>query len=133
MSYIAKNVLLNDEVVKIQPKKNPIFLVFKWIWGILGCWLLLIPTIKAITATVKFCTTEYAVTEKRVIEKTGWISTHTDDMPLSKIENITVNYTFLGKIFNYATVSIQGTNRNNVTFYCVKDAERIKKQIHELV
>ena len=133
MSYLSKNVLLNNETAKVEPKKNPIFLVLKWIWGILGCWLLLIPTIKAIKATVKYCTTEYLVTEKRVIEKYGWISTHTDDMPLAKIENITVNYTFWGKIFNYGNVCIQGTNRNNVTFAYVKNAEIIKKKINELL
>lgn len=133
MSYLAKNVLLNNELVKVQPKKNPIFLIIKWIWGILGCWLLLIPTIKAIKATVKYCTTEYLVTDKRVLEKYGWISTHTDDMHLAKIENITVNYTFFGKIFNYADVIIQGTNHNNVNFSFVKDAEIIKKKINELL
>lgn len=133
MSYLSKNVLTKDEVVKVEPKKNPIFLIFKWIWGILGCWLLLIPTIKAIKATIEFKTTEYLVTDKRVLEKRGWISTHTDDMPLNKVENITVDYTFWGKIFNYGHVCVQGANHNNVDFYCIKNPEKIKKEINELL
>lgn len=132
MSYLENNVVGNAETIVIRPQKNPIFLVWKWILGVLGCWLLLIPTIKAIRATIKFCTTEYLVTDKNVMEKHGLISTHTDEMPLIKIENIVVNYTALGKIFNYGTVAFQGANNNNVYFHFVKNAESIKKQINSL-
>ena len=133
MGYLEKNVVSDKEIVKITPKKNPIFLVFKWIWGVLGCWLLLIPTIKAIKATITYCTTEYLVTDRKVMEKYGWISTRTDEMPLTKIENVEVNYTFWGKIFNYGTVRCQGANSNNVTFTDIKDAELIKKQLNEML
>ena len=133
MGYLEKNVVSDKEIVKITPKKNPIFLVFKWIWGVLGCWLILIPTIKAIKATITYCTTEYLVTDRKVMEKYGWISTHTDEMPLTKIENVVVNYTFWGKIFNYGTVRCQGANNNNVTFTDIKDAELIKKQLNEML
>ena len=133
MSYLEKNVVSSKEKVMIVPTKNPVFLVLRWIWGVLGFWLLLIPTIKAIKETVRFGTTEYLVTDQKIMEKYGWISTHTDEMPLSKIENIVVNYTFWGKLFNYGTVVCQGANRNNITFRCVKNAESIKKAINELI
>lgn len=132
MSYLEKNVVSNHESIMIRPQKNPIFLITKWIWGILGCWILLIPTIKAIRATVKYRTTEYLVTDKKVMEKYGWISTHTDEMSLTKIENIVVSYTFWGKIFNYGTVCFQGANRNNINFNYIKNAETLKKQINAL-
>ncbi len=132
MSYLKKNVVGANESIKIEPKKNPIFLVFRWIWGILGCWLLLIPTFQAIKHTITFCTTEYLVTDKHVMEKYGWISTHSDQIKLSKIENVTVNYTFFGKIFNYGNICIQGANINNVNFTNIKDAEKVKRLIGEL-
>ena len=133
MGYLEENVVSSKETVKITPEKNKIFLILKWLWGVLGCWLLFIPTIKAIAATVSFCTTEYLVTDQKIMEKHGWISTHTNEMPLSKIENIVVNYTFWGKIFNYGTVICQGTNYNHIVFINVKDAEAIKKQINEFL
>ena len=123
MGYLERNVISANETIKIIPRKNKIFVVLKWIWGILGCWLLFIPTVKAIGATIAYKTTEYIVTDKKVMEKYGWLATHTDEMNLDKIENITVTYTFWGKLFNYATISIQGTNRNNIVFSCIKDAE----------
>ena len=133
MGYLEQNVLGSSEVVKIRPVKNSLSLTFRWIWGVLGCWLLFIPTIQAIKATVKFKTTEFLVTDKRVMEKYGWLSTHTDEIQLEKIENITVTYSFWGKLLNYGTVRFQGANRNNVTFTWVKDAESIKKQINEIL
>lgn len=133
MSYLSEKVLTSSEIIKIEPKKNRIFLILKWIWGVLGFWLLLIPTIKAIMATVEFCSTEYLVTDKRVLEKYGLVSTHTDDMPLIKIENVTVDYTFFGKIFNYGNIYVQGANRNNVVFTCIKDAEQVKRKIYEIL
>ena len=132
MSYLEKHVINSKECIKITPRKHPIFLVLKWIWGILGCWLLLIPTIKAIKETIKFFTTEYIVTDQKVYEKYGLISTHTDEMPISKIENVVVQYTFWGKIFNYGTVHIQGANRNGVNFYRIIAPERVKKELNEL-
>lgn len=133
MGYLEKNVVSNTETIKLKPQKNPVFLVFRWIWGVLGCWLLLIPTIKAIKATIEYKTTEYLVTDKKVMEKYGWVSTHTDEMPLEKIENIVVNYTFWGKILNYGTVTFQGTNRNNINFRYIKDAESVKREMNELL
>ncbi len=132
MSYLKENVIGSNEVVKIEPMKNPIFLILRWIWGVLGCWLLLIPTVKAIIATIQYCSTEYLVTDKRVMEKYGWIATHTDEMNLNKIENITVTYTFFGKLFNFGTLCIQGASRNNIVFTHIKNAENVKKQINEL-
>ena len=133
MGYLEKNVVSSKEVIKIVPEKTAIFLFWKWVWGILGCWLLLIPTFLAIKETVKYRTTEYLVTDQKVMEKWGWISTHTDEMPLSKIENIVVNQTFGGRICNYGTVICQGANRNNITFSNVKNAEGIKREINELI
>lgn len=133
MSYLEKNVLSETEIILMKVEKNPIFLILSWIWGILGFWLLFIPTIKAIIYTIRYVTTEYLVTDKSVMEKQGWISTHTDETPLNKIENIVVHYTLFGKIFNYGTVSIQGANRNNIVFKNVKNAENVKKQLKELI
>lgn len=132
MNYLKNKVVGNNEKILFEPKKNSIFLVLKWIWGILGFWLLLIPTIKAISATIKFNTTEYLITNKRVMEKYGWISTSTDEMPIGKVENIVVSYNFWGKIFNYGEMVFQGANGNNVHFSYIKDAEELKRNFNNM-
>ena len=133
MSYLIDKVLTEKDVVRIEPEINPVILLFPWIFGVLFIWLFFIPFILAIVKTVRFYNTEYLVTNRKVYEKYGWIATHTDEMPLDKIENIVVEYTFFGKIFNYSVVSIQGTNKNNINFLYVKDGEEIKKQLNSII
>ena len=133
MEYIKEKTLTSNETIILQPKKSKIPLFWRWVFGILFCWLLLIPLIKAIQYNINFATTEFAVTDKKVVEKYGWMSVHCDEMRLEKIENVTINQTFFGRMFNYGNVCIQGANRNNITFSNVKDVNEIKKAINNLL
>lgn len=132
MSYVEKKLLVAGESVEHFYKKAGVILFFKWLWGILGFWLIFIPTIKAIKYTVEHATTEYAITNRKLIEKYGWLSIHTDEMPFNKIENLTVKQSFWGRIFNYGSISIQGTNRNHIHFTNIKNVHTVKNQIAEI-
>lgn len=129
MSYIENNVLSNGEVIIERVSLHPLKLVMAWIWKVLGFWLLLIPLIKAIKLTIYYNSTEMVITNRKVIEKYGWISVHCDEMSLNKIENITVKSSFWGGLFGYGDVIIQGANRNNVNFKGVSKPEQIRKII----
>ena len=74
MSYVEKNVLQNGETILKRVEMHPLRLVFAWIWGILGFWLIFIPTIKAIKLSIYYKTTEFVITNKKVIEKYGVVS-----------------------------------------------------------
>lgn len=133
MSYVEKNVLQDGESIIKVCEIYPFKLILAWIFGVLGCWLLFIPTIKAIKKTIEYRTTEYVITNKKVFEKYGLVNKHCDEMRLEKIENITVNTTFWGNIFGYGNVCIQGTNRNNIYFTDVKNPEEIRKTINNII
>ena len=70
----------NNENVVEKVQLHPLRIVLAWIWGILGFWLLFIPTIKAIKLTVSYKNTEMVITNKKAIEKYGWIKVHCDEM-----------------------------------------------------
>lgn len=53
--------------------------------------------------------TEIAVTNKRVLIKTGFFSRKTIEIFLSKIESVVVDETFLGKTLGFGTVTVRGT------------------------
>ena len=132
MGYVEENVIQKNEHIIQIVELHPIRLIFAWIWGVLGFWLLLIPTIKAIKETINYKCTEYVITDKKTIEKYGFVKVLCDEMNLNKIENITINASFWGRIFGYGNVCIQGTNRNNINFICVKDPESVRKTINNL-
>ena len=54
-------------------------------------------------------TTEVAVTDRRVISKTGFIRRRTVEMHMDKVESVDVDQTILGRLFNYGDITIRGT------------------------
>ena len=53
--------------------------------------------------------TELAVTDRRVIYKCGFISRHTVEMNMDKIESVDVDQSLLGRMLNYGTIHVLGT------------------------
>lgn len=122
--YVENNLGKNETIVK-KADMNNLFLLSKWIFGILFFWLLFIPTIKALIATIKFKNIELAITNKRVIGKVGVANTQALDAPLNKVQNASVSQTLGGKIFNYGTVRID-TAAGKFEFPAVKNADAFK-------
>ncbi len=123
--YVERNLNLKETVL-MKAQLDPVHLVIAWIWGIVGCFLLLIPTIAAIKMTITYLNTELAVTDKRVIGKAGFINSAALDAPLNKIQNVTVASGFWGKIFKYGDIKVQ-TAGDPIVFFGIKDADGFKK------
>ena len=72
---------------------------------------------------------EFAVTNKRVIWKEGIISRTTGEMTLGKIENVQVEQSFVGRILNYGTVALVGTGGTRESFDLIGAPLRFRKAI----
>ena len=62
-----------------------------------------------IIAAIRRASTELAVTDQRVIFKTGVIARHTLEMNRSKVESVDVDQSIPGRLFGFGTVTIRGT------------------------
>lgn len=58
---------------------------------------------------IDWATTELAVTDRRVIYKTGFIRRHTIEMNRRQIESVDVDQAIPGRIIGYGTVIVRGT------------------------
>jgi uncharacterized membrane protein YdbT with pleckstrin-like domain len=58
---------------------------------------------------IRRATTELAVTDRRVIYKSGLLSRHTLEMNRSKVESIDVEQTLTGRILGFGTIIMRGT------------------------
>ena len=72
------------------------------IFGLLGL-------LTGLGAFIRRATTELAVTDHRVIYKTGLLSRHTIEMNRDKVESVDVDQTVAGRIFGYGTIVVRGT------------------------
>ena len=73
--------------------------------GVFALWAVL----SGINAFIQRTTTELAVTDRRVIYKTGIIKRHTMEMNRSKVETVGVDQSILGRMLGYGTVIVRGT------------------------
>jgi uncharacterized membrane protein YdbT with pleckstrin-like domain len=69
----------------------------------------LLGLLRLLAGFVRRATTEFAVTNRRVIYKFGLIRRVTFEMNLSTVESVHVEQSILGRMLNYGQVEIRGT------------------------
>jgi uncharacterized membrane protein YdbT with pleckstrin-like domain len=62
-----------------------------------------------IPALIHRASTELAVTDRRVIYKSGVFSRHTLEMNRSKVESVDVDQSLLGRVLGFGTIVVRGT------------------------
>ena len=55
--------------------------------------------------------TEFAVTDRRVISKRGFINRQTAEMNMDKVESVQVDQSVLGRMLDYGTITVMGTGQ----------------------
>jgi uncharacterized membrane protein YdbT with pleckstrin-like domain len=65
---------------------------------------------------IEYWTSEFAVTNKRLIMKMGWISRRVLELNLHKIESVNVDQSLLGRFLGYGTITVIGTGGTRETF-----------------
>jgi len=65
--------------------------------------------VSGVPALIRRMTTELAVTDRRIIYKSGVLSRHTLEMNRSKVESVDVDQSVLGRVLNFGTIIVRGT------------------------
>jgi uncharacterized membrane protein YdbT with pleckstrin-like domain len=71
--------------------------------------LAVLAALAALGALIRRSATEFAITDRRVIYKTGILRRHTMEINRSKVETVGVDQSILGRILGYGTVVVRGT------------------------
>ena len=82
-----------------------------------------------LTALINVYTTEYGITDKKVIAKSGLIARKVDELRLDKFEGADVNQSILGRIFGFGDVVFSGTGLQKVSFAWVPNPLEVKRTI----
>jgi len=77
--------------------------------------------------------TEMAVTNNRVMMKTGLISRRSVEIVLSKIESLTVDQSIPGRIFGFGTVTVRGTGGTPETFMKIAHPLELRQKVQEQI
>jgi len=94
---------------------------------------LLMAFLNLLTRIAIFFSTEFAVTNKRVIGKSGVLRRKSLEVMLSKIESVSVDEPFWGRILNFGTVTVKGSGGTVQPFPFISDAMGLRMQINNLI
>ena len=75
---------------------------------------------------------EFGITNKRLIIKTGILSRRTLELNLSKIESVNVNQSILGRILGYGSIGVIGTGGTKEYFISIKNPLEFRRKFQEL-
>lgn len=121
MGNYVNNNLIKDEHVELET-------TYHWI---IFCNLRAILTLFIAPIIDKY-SDEFAITNRRLIIKTGLISRKTFEMNLSKIESVNIDQTILGRILGYGTIIIVGYGGTREIFPSIKNPLEFRKKFQEL-
>ena len=143
MSYVDKHLLPAERVV-YRTKLHPIVFapgallvalaIFSMAsmdaegWGVL---ILLVGCLLLVSAAIKQATSEFTVTTRRVIIKSGWLSRKTTELQLAKIESVNVYQPFMGRVLDYGTLILGGTGGSKETFKGIRAPAGFQNQVEE--
>jgi uncharacterized membrane protein YdbT with pleckstrin-like domain len=73
--------------------------------------------------------TEIAVTNRRVIYKTGLIQRETTEMNMDKVESVQIDQSILGRMLDYGNVTILGTGEGFKTLRTIANPIELRNSI----
>lgn len=121
MGRCVNNHLIRDESVVYETRLHwVIFLTLKSLFTL------------GILPLLQRKLSEFVITNRRVIIKTGFIARSTFEMNLSKIESVNVDQNIPGRIFNYGSITIIGTGGTKETFHNISRPLNFRKAFQEL-
>jgi hypothetical protein len=86
-----------------------------------------------VQSTVIYFATEFALTDKRIIGKTGFIARTSLEIVLGKIEGIMVNQGILGRMLDYGTIVVTGTGTSRTTFKGISSPLECRRAIQQQI
>jgi len=110
------------------------FVLVAWLAPVRELWYLvaalgLIAVVTLLVGYVTYKSSEFAVTDRRVIIKVGFIQRRTLETMLSKVEAIGVDQGLLGRVFGFGTITVTGTGGTHEQFQRIAAPLEFRKHV----
>lgn len=114
MSYIQNSMGPNEHVIA-HGKWPVIYWVGAWA-ALIVLGVILVGVYIFVRAVITMSTTEFAVTDSRVILKEGWLNVRTQELSVGSIEGVQLVQSIWGKLFGFGCVMVTGTGDAHLVF-----------------
>lgn len=124
MSYLAKR-LAPGETIAATGRFHWMQHVYAWaLLVLLG--LVLIGIFIWIREMIRLSTTEFLVTDRRIVLKQGFLAVRIDEVTLNSIEGAHIAQSLMGRLFNYGRLTIRGSGDTHLLFPTMADPGRFR-------
>lgn len=144
MGYIDANLLDGEQVI-YRAKLHWMVFSRSAVWGFLalmflsassygwGVFLVLLALIDCVAALIEYKTSEFGITNKRVLIKVGFLSRKSLETLLPKVEGIQVDQGLLGRMLNYGTIIVTGTGGTHSPFKKISAPFEFRRRVQEQI
>ncbi len=141
MSYVQSNLLPNESVTYwaklhwiIYALPLGVFAVAVAIVALGGGWIAgavvaAVAVILFVPPWIRAMSSEFAVTNKRVLIKVGLVRRHSLELLLQKVEGIGVDQGIMGRILGYGTIIVSGTGGTKEAFQMISNPLEFRRQV----
>ena len=139
MGYIESNLLADETIVYKAKLHWVVFwksialiilgVIFLLIQPIIGIVVVAIGVLALLFPLIDYATSEFGVTNKRVIIKVGFLRRRTLELLLRHVEAISVDQTVSGRLLNFGSVTLTGTGGVREAFDNISKPLEFRRQI----
>jgi len=144
MGYIDQNLMSGENVIHRTKIHWVIFLwpaIFLLIAmigfasksGTVGGIFIVLAILTGLRSVITYSTSEFGVTNKRILIKVGFIRRNSLEILLTKVEGIQVNQGILGRILDYGTIVVTGTGGSKQPFHKISAPLEFRKKSQEQI
>jgi uncharacterized membrane protein YdbT with pleckstrin-like domain len=139
-NYVERNLIAGEQVV-YETRIHPIIFLSPGAIILVGIGLgvglsppgglvvLACGVLMLIAAWIRQWSGEFAVTNKRVVVKVGFISRRTIEINMPKVESIEVNQGIFARLLNYGTIMVIGTGGTKEPFDLIDDPLAFRRAV----
>ena len=126
MRYIEKSLSDSEEIIYWG--------AFHWLWYarawavLIVFGILIVGILYWAYEMLRLKTTEFAITNRRIVIKRGILSAHVDQLSLSSIEGADLDQGIIGRIFGFGSLAIEGRGEGVLAFPPMKKPGEFLRQ-----
>ena len=127
MRYVDRS-LAPAETILARGQWPTLYWVGAWA-ALLLLGIIVVGVFMFIGLAVKMTTTDWAVTDRRVIVKRGWLNLKTEEISVGSIETVQLQQSFFGRIFGFGRIQVTGNGDTQLVFPPMKHAVAFRRAI----
>jgi uncharacterized membrane protein YdbT with pleckstrin-like domain len=114
MRYIDQSLAPGETILR-RGKWPTAFWVAAWA-ALLLLGLIIVGVFIFIVAAVRMLTTDFAVTNRRVVLKRGWLNRRTQELAVESVEGVSLDQSLIARVLGYGRVIVTGTGEATIVF-----------------